>query len=132
LGVYMKFLIFITTAFFASFALASESYQMKNAPGLWKTLDAPFLYRDLLVTTSADGNTLELSNCTIDVEMTGTCDNPDGYTGRGIFIGQTDNIQVTETSGSPTPSYTIKLDANNPKRLLRSWGDQTIKYLRVK
>lgn len=45
----MKNVFLVIALVSSSFALADEAYQMKNATGLWKTLDYPWATTELLI-----------------------------------------------------------------------------------
>ncbi len=117
----------------STFAFADDSYQMKNAAGAWLTTNGTFGYPHLLVKPSLDRKTLTITNCVPwTIDGSGHCEKYNDFVGTGEYSIAADSILVIDSAGSPTPTYVIQVDPNNPDTLSRSWGQETISYSRIK
>lgn len=128
----MKIAVATVLLLASNIALATESYQLRASLGVWKTWGSSLQYYDLQITESAaTQNQLIIRHCTIDIEFSGTCTPYDNFVGAGVYSAKSDSIQVTETVGSPTPSYELQIDGNDARKLLRTWGAEKIRYFRI-
>jgi hypothetical protein len=128
-----KFIVIFSLVAISSVASASEQYQMTNAVGIWKATfnSGALIYFDLVITSSEDGKSLKVEHCTLDVEFSGKCTPYDNIVGVGTYSQSDDSIQITESNGSPTPTYNITVNTNDTGILNRTWGTQIIKYFKI-
>lgn len=130
----MKWVLGCVMLLGAPFAMADQIYQMGNAVGHWKTLDGVWGLSDLeIVSFEYSKSIINLKYCDpFELETMGTCKQVKTYKGVGSYLSATDEIKMVEAPNSPTPQYTIKVSPDNFNILLRTWGSETIRYMRVR
>jgi hypothetical protein len=128
----MKVIIALVMSVVSSVAFADEAYQLKNIVGSWKTQEGPYAYEDMLITLSPDHPGISMVECDPwNLEMSGTCVRKYEYSATGSFSDATGSMQMSEGPGSPNSNFALKVDENNPDKVLRTWGSVAIEYFRV-
>jgi len=124
----MKFLAFLILAFgYVSAAFAQD--ELDFLVGDWSTLDGPFRSNGLRISSNEDG-TLNLKYCDLwKLRTIRDCELRHSYEGTIELDGQ--SIKVTESVGSPNPTYSLAKVLDTTNKFVRKWGNQNIVYRRI-